>query len=43
MEMKCPICGAPLSEGKCGYCGYTDRITVQKNEDMHPDILNREN
>lgn len=22
METKCPTCGAPLENGKCGYCGY---------------------
>ena len=23
MAEKCPMCGAPLDNGKCGYCGYT--------------------
>lgn len=22
MKNKCPICGAPLENGKCSYCGY---------------------
>ncbi|HJA13185.1 MAG TPA: TM2 domain-containing protein [Candidatus Mediterraneibacter merdipullorum] len=22
MEVKCPKCGAPLTDGTCGYCGY---------------------
>lgn len=22
MDNKCPICGAPMKEGKCSYCGY---------------------
>lgn len=24
MADKCPQCGAPMENGKCGYCGYTD-------------------
>lgn len=26
MAGKCPMCGAPLDNSKCGYCGYT--VTV---------------
>ena len=25
MAEKCPICGAPLENGICGYCGYQER------------------
>lgn len=31
MAGKCPVCGAPMEEGTCGYCGYTEkRSTEQK-------------
>lgn len=40
MEQKCPVCGAPLESGNCGYCGYEDKKTTQAytNEDsvFHP-------
>ena len=25
MAGKCPMCGAPLEGGKCGYCGYVEK------------------
>lgn len=25
METKCPACGAPLENGRCGYCGYVGK------------------
>ena len=25
MSVKCPNCGAPLENGKCGYCGYVEK------------------
>lgn len=28
MMGKCPMCGAPLDSGKCGYCGYTMSVAV---------------
>ena len=28
MTGKCPMCGAPLDNGKCGYCGYTMPVVV---------------
>ena len=24
MTGKCPVCGAPLEKGSCGYCGYVE-------------------
>lgn len=30
METKCPVCGAPMENGSCGYCGY-----VGKKEETH--------
>lgn len=27
MEGKCPVCGAPMENGVCGYCGYRDKST----------------
>lgn len=24
MSGKCPVCGAPLENGSCGYCGYAE-------------------
>lgn len=32
MEMKCPVCGAPLDEGKCSYCGYADKKEMPNDE-----------
>lgn len=37
METKCPICGAPLADGKCGYCGYAARGPEQESEDINSD------
>lgn len=25
METKCPVCGAPMENGSCGYCGYVGK------------------
>lgn len=25
MATKCPLCGAPMEENSCGYCGYKDK------------------
>jgi len=25
MATKCPVCGAPLDKGNCGYCGYVEK------------------
>lgn len=36
METKCPVCGAPLKEGKCGYCGYAENVEVRKEETENP-------
>ena len=27
MAAKCPLCGAPMEEERCGYCGYKDKKT----------------
>lgn len=35
MQTKCPVCGAPLEEGRCGYCGYADRVAIQENESLN--------
>lgn len=29
MEIKCPVCGAPMENRRCGYCGYTEKEEVQ--------------
>jgi len=26
MAVKCPVCGAPLEDNKCGYCGYKEVV-----------------
>ena len=35
MEIKCPICGAPMETDTCSYCGHTEKkipdITVNTN------------
>ena len=32
MATKCPLCGAPMEEDSCGYCGYKDKkVNVQEN------------
>lgn len=28
MTGKCPMCGAPLDNGKCGYCGYIMSVAI---------------
>lgn len=38
METKCPICGAPLADGKCGYCGYATREPGQESENINSDF-----
>lgn len=35
MEIKCPICGAPLADGKCGYCGYVIREMSRESENIN--------
>lgn len=25
MAAKCPLCGAPMEDGSCGYCGYKEK------------------
>lgn len=42
METKCPICGAPLADGKCGYCGYTARGMEQERENVNSDFKQTE-
>lgn len=29
METKCPVCGAVMENGTCGYCGYAEPKPVQ--------------
>lgn len=29
MATKCPTCGAPLENGACGYCGYSEQVVQQ--------------
>lgn len=31
MTGKCPVCGAPLEGGTCGYCGYTEKRATEQN------------
>ncbi len=31
MEGKCPVCGAPMENGVCSYCGYKESTPVQTN------------
>ncbi len=38
MEIKCPICGAPLADGKCSYCGYAKREIKQEDENINFDL-----
>lgn len=33
--MKCPVCGAPLNEERCDYCGYVDKLAAQKKENVN--------
>ncbi len=33
MADKCPNCGAPLENGICGYCGYTEQKTESSSGD----------
>lgn len=35
MEIKCPICGAPLADGKCGYCGYVIKEMSWESENTN--------
>lgn len=42
METKCPICGAPLADGKCGYCGYVTREPGQESENINTDFGQKE-
>ena len=44
MEGKCPMCGAPLENGTCGYCGYHEQATAssntpQTNQPVQPQII----
>ena len=36
METKCPICGAPLRNGACEYCGYTGQPSAPAPETPAP-------
>lgn len=38
METKCPICGAPLADDKCGYCGYATGNSKQRSENIDFDF-----
>ena len=42
METKCPIWGAPLADGNCGYCGYTARGMEQERENANSDFKQTE-
>lgn len=33
MEERCPVCGAPLENGKCGYCGYSSNTKVETSNE----------
>lgn len=34
MASKCPMCGAPMQEGTCGYCGYAEEKTAANAADI---------
>ncbi|TJX60760.1 TM2 domain-containing protein [Soehngenia saccharolytica] len=34
MEQKCPKCGAPIQNSKCGYCGY-EIVIAKENLDRN--------
>ena len=36
MATKCPLCGAPMEENSCGYCGYKDK-KVNSQENLETD------
>lgn len=35
MENKCPICGAPLADSRCSYCGYVVKEMSLKSENIN--------
>lgn len=44
METKCPLCGAPMEEGRCGYCGHKEqKINYQMNQNVNVHFNFQEN
>lgn len=36
MATKCPLCGAPMEDESCGYCGYKEK-TINTQENLETD------
>lgn len=36
MAEKCPMCGAPLENGTCGYCGYREQVAAPSSSTPSP-------
>ena len=34
MSGKCPVCGAPMENEKCGYCGHVENVSAQGNANI---------
>lgn len=39
MRGKCPVCGAPMENNICGYCGYTEEPTAFSANAPQPQII----
>lgn len=37
MGTKCPVCGAPMENDICGYCGYAEKKETEKKETAKAD------
>ncbi len=37
MSEKCPLCGAPMQDGVCSYCGYMEHTENENLESPPPD------
>ena len=36
MEIKCPVCGAPMEADTCGYCGYAEKKAPEMTVNANP-------
>lgn len=41
METKCPVCGAPMKEKQCGYCGYTAKEKAEEKQTAEMDFIHK--
>lgn len=41
METKCPVCGAPIKEKQCGYCGYTAKEKAEEKQTADMDFIRK--